>query len=84
MGCLRVRELDDDEGRRLVRIVRRDSGSVVTWRREQMVLRSAQGDDGTWEETGNYRSHSLPFSSASLINGSVVICSCWSRSAVLS
>jgi hypothetical protein len=28
-----VREIDDDEGRRLVRIVRRDSGSVVTWRR---------------------------------------------------
>jgi hypothetical protein len=27
---LRVREIDDDEGRRLVRIVRRDSGSVVT------------------------------------------------------
>ena len=30
---LRVREIDDDEGRRLVRIVRRGSGSVVTWRR---------------------------------------------------
>jgi hypothetical protein len=40
---LRVREIDDDEGRRLVRIVRRDSGSVVTWRRAQMVLLSAQG-----------------------------------------
>jgi hypothetical protein len=35
---VRVREIDDDEGRRLVRIVRRDSGSVVTWRRAQMVL----------------------------------------------
>ena len=35
---LRVREIDDDEGRRLVRIVRRGSGSVVTWRRAQMVL----------------------------------------------
>jgi hypothetical protein len=34
---LRVREIDDDEGRRLVRIVRRGSGSVVTWRRAQMV-----------------------------------------------
>jgi hypothetical protein len=33
---LRVREIDDDEGRRLVRIVRRGSGSVVTWRRAQM------------------------------------------------
>jgi len=42
---LRVREIDDDEGRRLVRIVRRDSGSVVTWRRAQMVLLSAQGMD---------------------------------------
>ena len=42
---LRVRELDDDEGRRLVRIIRRGSGSVVTWRRAQMVLLSAQGMD---------------------------------------
>jgi transposase len=42
---LRVRGIDDDEGRRLVRIVRRDSGSVVTWRRAQMVLLSAQGVD---------------------------------------
>jgi transposase len=42
---LRVREIDDDEGRRLVRLVRRDSGSVVTWRRAQMVLLSAQGMD---------------------------------------
>jgi transposase len=40
---LQVREIDDDEGRRLVRIVRRGSGSVVTWRRAQMVLLSAQG-----------------------------------------
>ena len=44
---LRVREIDDDEGRRLVRIVRRGSGSVVTWRRAQMVLLSAQGMDVT-------------------------------------
>jgi hypothetical protein len=42
---LRVREIDDDEGRRLVRIVRRGSGSVVTWRRAQMVPLSAQGMD---------------------------------------
>jgi transposase len=42
---LRVREIDDDEGRRLVRIVRRGTGSVVTWRRAQMVLLSAQGMD---------------------------------------
>ena len=40
---LRVREIDDGEGQRLVRIVRRGSGSVVTWRRAQMVLLSAQG-----------------------------------------
>ncbi len=32
---LRLREIDDDEGRRLVRIIRRGSGSVVTWRRAQ-------------------------------------------------
>jgi hypothetical protein len=30
---LRVREIDDDEGQRLVRIIRRGSGSVVIWRR---------------------------------------------------
>ncbi len=40
---VRVRELDDDEGRRLVRIIRRGTGSVVTWRRAQMILLSAQG-----------------------------------------
>ena len=40
---LRVREIDDDEGRRLVRIIRRGSGSVVTWQRAQMVLLPAQG-----------------------------------------
>jgi transposase len=44
---VRVREIDDDEGRRLVRIVRRGSGSVVTWRRAQMVLLSAQGMEVT-------------------------------------
>jgi transposase len=42
---LRVREIDDDEGQRLVRIIRRGIGSVVTWRRAQMVLLSAQGMD---------------------------------------
>jgi transposase len=44
---LRVREIDDDEGRRLVRIVRRGGGSVVTGRRAQMVLLSAQGMNAT-------------------------------------
>ncbi len=42
---LRVREIDDDEGQHLLRIVRRGTGSVVTWRRAQMVLLSAQGMD---------------------------------------
>ena len=40
---VRVREIDDDEGRRLLGIIRRGTGSVVTWRRAQMVLLSAQG-----------------------------------------
>ena len=59
----RVRGIDDDEGRRLVPIVRRDSGSVVTWRRAQMVLLSAQGIDvaqiakvAFTSETGSVRS----------------------------
>ena len=42
---VRVREITNDEGNRLLRTVRRDSGSVVTWRRAQMVLLSAQGMD---------------------------------------
>ena len=42
---VRVREIDDDEGKRLVRIVRRGSGSVVTWRRAQTVPLSAQNMD---------------------------------------
>jgi transposase len=42
---VRVREINNEEGNRLLRIVRRSSGSVVTWRRAQMVLLSAQGMD---------------------------------------
>lgn len=42
---VRVRDIDNDEGNRLLRMVRRSSGSVVTWRRAQMVLLSAQGMD---------------------------------------
>ena len=42
---LRVRELSNEEGNKLLRTVRRSSGSVVTWRRAQMVLLSAQGMD---------------------------------------
>ena len=40
-----VREISNVEGNRLLQIVRRSSGSVVTWRRAQMVLLSAQGMD---------------------------------------
>src|SRR3954454_16597795 len=39
----RGQEVRNNEGNRLLRIVRRSSGSVVTWRRAQMVLLSAQG-----------------------------------------
>jgi transposase len=42
---VRVREISSQEGNRLLRIVRRSTGSVVTWRRAQMVLLSAQGMD---------------------------------------
>jgi transposase len=43
MQPIRVREISNDEGNRLLRIVRRGEGSVVTWRRAQIVLWSAQG-----------------------------------------
>jgi transposase len=42
---LRVREVSNEEGNRLLGIVRRSSGSVVTWRRAQMVLLSIQHMD---------------------------------------
>ena len=41
---VRVREISNEEGNRLLRIVRRSSGSVVTWRRAQMVLAVGPGD----------------------------------------
>jgi transposase len=44
-GRVQVRAISNQEGNRLLRIVRRGSGSVVTWRRAQMVLLSAQGMD---------------------------------------
>lgn len=44
---VQVREISNDEGNRLLKIVRRDSGSVVTWRRAQVVLLSAQGMDAS-------------------------------------
>jgi hypothetical protein len=37
----RVREISNEEGNRLLRIVRRSTGSVVTWRRTQMVASSS-------------------------------------------
>ncbi|MCX4808142.1 helix-turn-helix domain-containing protein [Streptomyces sp. NBC_01214] len=40
---VRVQEIGDDEGQRLLRIIRLGTGSVVTWRRAQVVLSSAQG-----------------------------------------
>src|SRR4051794_26336447 len=40
---VRLREVSNEEGNRLLRIVRRTSGSVVTWRRAQVVLLAAQG-----------------------------------------
>jgi hypothetical protein len=39
---MQVRAIEDAEGERLLRIIRRGTGSVVTWRRPQMVLSSAQ------------------------------------------
>jgi transposase len=42
MPPIRVRDITNDEGNRLLRIVRRGDGSVVTWRRAQIVLWSAQ------------------------------------------
>jgi len=42
---VRVRDLSNDEGRRLLSIIRRGSGSVVRWRRAQIVLWSAQHMD---------------------------------------
>src|SRR4051794_34333370 len=44
-ASVRVRAISNEEGNRLLRIVRRSSGSVVTWRRAQMILLSAQGMD---------------------------------------
>ena len=39
-----VRDITNEEGRKLLSIVRRGSGSVVRWRRAQIVLWSAQSD----------------------------------------
>ena len=37
-----LREITNEEGNRLLRIIRRSSGSIVTWRRAQIVLLAAQ------------------------------------------
>ena len=42
---VQVRDLSNEEGRKLLSIVRRGSGSVVRWRRAQIVLWSAQRMD---------------------------------------
>ncbi len=42
---VQVRDITNDEGNRLLRIVRRGAGSVVKWRRAQIVLWSAQAMD---------------------------------------
>ena len=50
---VQVRAITNDEGNKLLRIVRRSSGSVVTWRRAQMVLLSAQGMDAVGISRGH-------------------------------
>ena len=40
---VQVWAITNAEGNRLRRILRRSSGSVVTWRRAQMILLSARG-----------------------------------------
>ena len=42
---VQVRSISNEEGNRLLRILRRGTGSVVRWRRAQMVLLSAQAMD---------------------------------------
>ncbi len=43
MRPLELREITNEEGNRLLRMVRRGAGNVVTWRRAQIVLWAAQG-----------------------------------------
>lgn len=63
---IKVRERDNDEGNRLLQIVRRSSGSVVRWRRAQMVLLSAQGREIRKVTLSRPVDHGLPFSTWSL------------------
>ncbi|WSG20219.1 hypothetical protein OHB30_03755 [Streptomyces europaeiscabiei] len=63
---VRVRQVEDDEGQRLLRIIRRATGSVVTWRRAQMVLPSAQGMPVAEIAKSKPAEHGLPISTQSL------------------
>jgi transposase len=40
---IELRQISNEEGNRLLRMVRRGAGNVVTWRRAQIVLWAAQG-----------------------------------------
>lgn len=42
---VQVRQIGNEEGNRLLWILRRGTGSVATWRRAQMVLLFAQAMD---------------------------------------
>ncbi|GAA2569343.1 hypothetical protein GCM10010398_69110 [Streptomyces fimbriatus] len=64
---VRVRGIDDDEGQRLLRIIRRGSGSAVTWRRAQMVLLSAQGMPVAKPSSCGKYSHWMPVCSTKRI-----------------
>ena len=65
---VQVREIDDDERQRLLRIVGRGTGSVVTWRRVQMILLSALGMPPGKIAKSRPSEHGLPFSTWSLSN----------------
>jgi hypothetical protein len=45
MEPVHVREISNEEGDKLLGIVRRGNGSIVTWQRAQILLWSAQGLD---------------------------------------
>jgi hypothetical protein len=49
---VRVRDISNDEGNRLLRIMRRSSGSVVTWRRADGVAQRP-GDGGADDRQGD-------------------------------
>ena len=53
-GRVQVREISDDEGNRLKRIVRRGSGSVVTWRREQITRLAFTSEDRVRDVLHNF------------------------------